>query len=141
MSTFKYTITKFDEENKIVVVTFDDGSWAELRLTNPLPKDIESLEEQIKRFTSPKEAIEARTNPDADLSYVSSLVGIEKECSRFEISPKQNIQDIQDTQKIDPEVESNLAMWEEINFQKKVGEALVALGVTQTNPATIPVAS
>ena len=138
MSNFKYTITKFDEQNKLVVVTFDDGAWAELRLTNPLPKDIISLEDQIKRFTAPKEAIEAQLNPDADLSYINSLVGVEKECERFSLNSNQAPGS---PEAVDPETEANLVMWEQVQFQNKVGEALVALGVVATNPATIPVAS
>lgn len=145
MSTFKYTITKFDEENKLVVVTFDDGHWAELRLTNPLPKDIIELEHNIKRFTASKEAIEARLTPDADLSYINPLVGIEKECERFVMNPVNPAgQTSTEASKasefeLDPETEANLKMWETIEFQKQVGEALVALGVVKENPATIPV--
>jgi hypothetical protein len=138
VSNFKYTITKFDAENKLIVVTFDDGAWAELRLTNPLPKDIISLEDHIKRFTAPKEAIEAQLNPDADLSYINTLVGVEKECERFSLNPNQ---EAGSPEAVDHETEANLAMWEQVQFQNKVGEALVALGVVATNPATIPVAN
>jgi hypothetical protein len=56
---FKYKITKFDAENNIVVVTFEDGSWAEIKLVNPLPANIEALEKIISMYTVPKEAIEA----------------------------------------------------------------------------------
>lgn len=133
MSNFKYTVTKFDQENKLVVVTFDDGGWAELRLVNPLPKNVVELENLIKRFTAPKEAIEARVNPDADLSYIDQLIGVEKECERLTLSqPSQ-------PPEVDPEVEANMQMWQDLEFQRKVGEALVALGVVQTNPAQIPV--
>lgn len=128
---FKYTITKFDAENKLVVVTFDDGNWAELRLTNPLPKDITELEAQIKRFTAPKEAIEARLAPDADLSYIESLVGIEKECERFSFKPPEQAE-----QTVDPEVEAQMKMFEESMFQNKVKEALVSLGVLTANTET-----
>lgn len=137
MSSFKYTITKFDEENKLVVVTFEDGAWAELRLTNPLPKDTIELEDIIKKFTAPKEAIEARLTPDADLSYINSLVGVEKECDRMILNPSSN----STLGEIDPEVEANMKMWEDVQFQQKVGEALVALGVVATNPASIPVSA
>lgn len=135
MSSFKYTITKFDTENKLVVVTFDDGGWAEINLINPLPKNLSELEDLIKRFTAPKEAIEARINPDADLSYIDQLIGVEKECERLVMSQGANTP----AEELDPEVEANMKMWEAVQFQQKVGEALVALGVVPTNPSVIPV--
>lgn len=82
---FKYKITKFDSENKIVVVTFDDGSWAEIRLANPLPSNIEELEIIIKRYTAPKEVIEAKLSPSADLSYIDQLIDVERTAERFSL--------------------------------------------------------
>ena len=137
MSTFKYTITKFDKQLNLIVVVFDDGQWAELRLANPLPKNVEDLETLIKRYTPAKETIDALHAPDADLSYIDSLVGVEKECKRFSFT---STSQPEEEEMLDPEVEANLKMWEDINFQKKVGEALVALGVTKENPAIIPIA-
>jgi hypothetical protein len=140
MNELKYTITKFDQENKIVVVTFADGGWAEIGLTNPLPKNIEELEDVIKRFTSPVEALEARTNPDADLSYIDPLVGTERTTERLRL-----LKDPETTGpgtgalEIDPEAEANIRMWEDVAFQNKVGEALVKLGVITENPTVIPV--
>ena len=135
MSTFKYTITKFDKQLNLIVVVFDDGQWAELRLANPLPKNIEDLETLIKRYTPAKETIDALQTPDADLSYIDSLVGVEKECDRLLLIPPK-----EEEPKLDPELEANLAMWETIRFQQKVGEALVALGIVKEDPTTIPVA-
>jgi hypothetical protein len=83
----KYKITKFDEANKVVVVTFEQDGWAEIRLTNPLPKNAEELEKIIKRFAAPVEAVEARTNPDADLSYINQLIDIEKTTLRYSLAP------------------------------------------------------
>jgi hypothetical protein len=134
-----YTIRSFDDVNKIVTVDFDDGSWASIGLMKPLPKDKLELEEAIKRYAKPKEAIEAKTNPDADLSYISSLIGISQTCERFSISIVKPIINKPTIEKIDTETEANLAMWEKIQFEKKIGEALVNLGVVTTNPATIPV--
>lgn len=133
---FKYTITKFDKENKTIVVTFDDNHWAEIRLVNPLPKTLQDLENIIKQFTAPLEAIEAQINPDADLTYIDSAVGIEKECDRLKLNNKQPETP---PKKLDSEVEANMEMWADIQFQQKVGDALVALGVLTSNPATIPV--
>lgn len=133
MITVKYKITKFDKELKLVTVSFDDGGWADIRLVNPLPKTTEELEAIIKQFTAPKEAIEAQLTPDSDLSYIDSLIGIEKECERLSLSPEQ------EALELDPQVEANMKMWEEVQFQNKVSEALVKLGVLENNPTVIPV--
>ena len=82
MNTFKYTITKFDADNKIVVVTFENGKWAEIRLTTPLPTTVEQLEAIIKRFTDPIEYMHALVS-DVDLSYIDALVGQERESNRY----------------------------------------------------------
>lgn len=82
---FKYKITKFDNENKTIVVVFDDGSWSEIRLTNPLPPTIEDLEKIIKQYTAPIEVIEAQQSPSADLSYIDSFVGVERSAERFSL--------------------------------------------------------
>jgi hypothetical protein len=84
---FKYKITKFDAENKTVVVVFDDGAWAEIRLANPLPPTIEDLEKIIKTYTAPKEVIEAQLAPSADLSYIDALIDIERTAERFSLTP------------------------------------------------------
>lgn len=135
MSKVKYTVTKFDAQTKTAVVSFEDGNWAELRLVNPLPKNLQEFENIVKQFAAPKEAIEAQTNPDADLSYIESIIGVEKECDRLILYPSVNMPN----EELDPEVEANMKMWEDVQFQQKVGQALVALGVVSTNPATIPV--
>lgn len=132
MIDLKYTITKFDTETKVVTVTFEKDGWAEIRLTNPLPKNIGELESLIKQFAAPLEAVET---PDADLSYINAILGQEQSTARFSLTEdKASV-----SEPLDPETEANIKMWEEIEFQKKVGAALVKLGVVSENPATIPV--
>ena len=131
----KYTIRHFDDVNKSLVVDYDDGSWADIRLIKPLPKNQIELEEAIKSFAKPVEAVEAIATPDADLSYINAMVGIEQTCERLYLNKKAD----QSTQALDPDAEANLKMWEELNFQSRVGNALVKLGIIEANPATIPV--
>lgn len=83
---FNYKITKFDAENKTVVVVFDGGAWAEIRLANPLPPTIEALEKIISTYTAPKEVIEAQQAPSADLSYIEPLVNVQRTAERFSLS-------------------------------------------------------
>lgn len=132
MIDLKYTITKFDDVNKLVTVTFEDNGWADIRLTKPLPKNIEELENIIKQYSAPIEAIEAQTNPDADLSYINELIGVEKTTTRNQLNHNPVT-----PEDVDPEIEANLRMWEDMQFQQKVSDVLVKLGVMQTNTTTV----
>lgn len=133
MNKFKYTITKFDKDLKIIVVNFEDGGWAEIGLTTPLPKNIDELESIIKRFTAPIEAIQAQMNPDADISFINSLIGVEKETERLSINQNQV------EMEIDPELENQIMQRENAEFEKKVSEVLFSLGIITQNPTEIPV--
>lgn len=131
----KYTISKFDSQNRVVTVIFENDGWAEIRLTNPLPQNIGELEKLIKQFAAPLEAVES---PDADLSYINALVGNEQTTTRLSLK-KENDSSINQPLELDPEVEANMRMWEDIEFEKKVGAALVKLGLVSENPSAIPV--
>lgn len=125
MNELKYRITSFDKELKLLEVKFDDGSWAQIRLTTPLPKTLIELEEIIKQFSAPVEAIEAQVNPDADLSYISNIVGVERVCERQRLSQPATIVDTT----IDPEVEAALVAEEEAEFEARVTAILSKLGI------------
>lgn len=125
MNELKYRITSFDKELKLLEVKFDDGSWAQIRLTTPLPKTLIELEEIIKQFSAPVEAIEAQVSPDADLSYISNIVGVERVCERQRLSQPATIVDTT----IDPEVEAALVAEEEAEFEARVTAILSKLGI------------
>lgn len=131
---FKYKITKFDAENNFVVVVFEDGAWAEIKLANPLPANIEDLEKIISMYTAPKEAIEAQIAPTADLSYINSFVEVERTANRFSLKGGLD-------QNVDPEALENAKMWQDLDFEKRVAAVLVKFGITAENPTTIPVAN
>lgn len=133
MSLLKYKITKFDNQLKIVDVSFDDGTWAQLRLSNPLPKNQQDLEMLIKDYAAPIEAIQAQQSPDADLSYIENLVDKEFETTR------KSLFNPEVTMNIDEETLANSQMWEEIQFKKQVGKVLVEFGLLSSNPAEIPI--
>lgn len=120
----KYKITKFDRENLTITAVFpEEKTWAEVRLANPLPKNVDELEDIIRRFASPREAIEARINPDSELSYIDPLIEVERECERYSLDPEKI------AQQIDPEVEADILMWENGQFEQEVKEVLINLGV------------
>lgn len=135
MNDLKYTITKFDEQLKILDVVFEDNSWAQIRLINPLPKNKEELETIIRDFAEPIEAIQARQTPDADLSYIAPIVGSQQITNRKSISP------IAAPQPVDPDVEASAAMWEQISFKRQIGDVLVQFGLLNSNPVDIPVST
>ena len=133
MSLLKYKITKFDTQLKMIDVSFDDGTWAQLRLSNPLPKNQQDLENLIRDYAAPIEAIQAQQNPDADLSYIENLVDKEFETTRKSLSAPKAVMNI------DEEALAESEMWEELQFKKQVGKVLVEFGLLSSNPADIPV--
>lgn len=134
MNELTYVITKFDETTKTIDVTFDDNSWAQLRLKNPLPKNKEELDFLIKDFAEPIEAIQARQAPDADLSYISAMVNQAQTTTRKSL-------EIPDSPEVDPEVLANSEMWEQTQFKKQVGDVMVEFGLLTSNPVSIPVST
>lgn len=85
MSLITYKITKFDPENKVLDVVFEDGGWAQITLSTPLPTTVDALDEIIKRFTAPIEHIEAKMS-SVSLDYINALVGIPRTTTRFSIT-------------------------------------------------------
>lgn len=81
ISLLKYVISEFDEKNKTVKVTFGDGAWAQIRLSTPLPTNIQELENQIKMYAPPVEHLQAQTEI-SDLSFITSNIGVERTCER-----------------------------------------------------------
>ena len=93
MSTFQYTITKFNNATKTLDVSFGiDGGYAKINLMAPLPKNVVELEAIIKQYVLPQEYIDAINSP-VDMSYVTPLVGNTRQCERRSINsgvPNQN---------------------------------------------------
>lgn len=85
MNTLKYTITEFSDAEKLVSVTFADGSWAKIRLMAPLPTSIEELDALVKQYASPVEHVQAMQAP-TDLSFIAAAVGVEREVARFSVA-------------------------------------------------------
>ena len=89
ISLLKYVISEFDEKNKTVKVTFGDGAWAQIRLSTPLPTNIQELENQIKMYAPPVEHLQAQSQ-EIDLSFITSNIGVERTCERHQLSKPQN---------------------------------------------------
>lgn len=102
MSLITYKITKFDIENKVLDVVFEDGGWAQITLSTPLPTTVDALDEIIKRFTAPIEHIEAKMS-SVSLDYINALVGIPRTTTRFSITGRS-------TPKTEGEVAADLAV-------------------------------
>lgn len=125
MLDLKYTITNFDANTSTLTVEFAEGGWASIRLATPLPQNIEELSTIIKQFAQPVEAIQAQTEPDADLSYIDNLIGIEQTTERYSIEAVTS----QNAPEVDPEIDAALKAAEELQFKQRVANVLVKFGV------------
>jgi len=137
VSDLNYTITQWDAENKILDVVFADNGWANIHLREPLPSNQQELEKIIKQFAAPIEAIQARTNPSVDLSYIAGLVGTQYTTTRFSINnpePDVGMSDPNPAQTA--ERMQKMAQLQKLSMQKEIGDFLVAQNVLQTNPIT-----
>jgi hypothetical protein len=92
INVLNYKIDSFDEIKKIVKVTFDDGAWAQIRLTTPIPTNIQDLENQIKMYAPTVEHLEARTQ-EVDLSFITSNIGVDRTCARHQLNVQNSIPD------------------------------------------------
>jgi hypothetical protein len=86
--TFKYKITAFDNDKKLVTVEFADQSWATVALVVPLPIDLDELGALVSVYTQPAEHEEAVEDKNADLSFIAKNIGVEQETNRRRMQPK-----------------------------------------------------
>ena len=133
MSDLKYTITKWDAENKILDVVFSDNGWANIHLREPIPSNQQDLEKIIKQFASPIEVVNARADKTVDLSYIAPLVGTQYTTTRFSV----NNPDVA----IAPPQQTQQSIQQQMEFQslmqkKQLGDFLVEQKLLATNPIT-----
>jgi len=142
VSDLKYTITKYDAENKIIDVVFSDNGWANIHLREPLPTNKEELEKVIKQFAAPIEVIKAREDTSIDLSYIAPLVGTQYTTTRFSVTNPDATMSGPMTpppgQPTPPTHEQMQQMQEfqKLQMQKEMGDFLVKQGLLQANPIT-----
>lgn len=137
MSTLTYTITEFDAEKKKVRVEFADGEgWADVQLSDPLPEDQAALELVISQYAPSMAVVDARSNTVVDMSYVSSLIGKEQTCARWQPGSNNAAQEQGTANEPDPEVVAQMKLKQQVEFQTEVADALVAFGILKSNPLT-----
>jgi len=136
VSDLKYTITKYDAENKIVDVVFSDNGWANIHLREPLPTNKEELEKIIKQFASPIEVIQAREDTSVDLSYITPLVGTQYTTTRFSVKNPDATMSGPTTGQPAPEQMQQFQEFQKLQQQKQMGDFLVEQGLLQANPIT-----
>ena len=136
MSDLKYTITKYDAENKIIDVVFSDNGWANIHLREPLPTNKEELEKIIKQFASPIEVIQAREDTSVDLSYIAPLVGTQYTTTRFSVTNPDATMSGPTTGQPTPEQMQQMQEFQKLQQQKQMGDFLVEQGLLQANPVT-----
>lgn len=80
-NTLIYTITAFDVVNKVLSVSFDDGSWARITLASPLPSSFDQVDSIVKQYASAVEHVQAKVE-GTDLSFITNAIGIPRETLR-----------------------------------------------------------
>lgn len=121
MINFKYKITQFDATNKLLTVEFSDGGWAQIHLVNPMPTTAEQIDDIVRHYVAPVEVIEAR-NTDVDLSFISALVGVQREAARIDNRPQAKAQ-------ADEVIDSAVADEEEARLTAFVESILISKGL------------
>lgn len=138
MSNINYTITRFDKDTMSITVNFVDGVETTIRLVNPLPANIEALNQIIKTRVAPVESFVDRSE-NVDLGFITDIIGVEQTTSRMYLTPP--LPEVQETQlpPVDEDAKTNAEMWANVGFEQRVAAALVSLGVLETDPTIIPV--
>lgn len=130
-----YKIIAFYPETGQVVIRYRDD-MPTMAIDIPLTEDGlfmagEELNTYIKGFipTWHFERLDKLKNGVANADVIASLVTPEP------VSPEVEAQAVANT-----ELDTNAAMWEQVETERKIGDILVKFGLLQVNPATIPVA-
>ncbi len=66
----------------MVHISFEDGTWTKIPLMTPFPKTPEEMDSIVRQFALPKEVAEARLEPHGDLSFITEMIGKERETKR-----------------------------------------------------------
>lgn len=85
MKHFNYTITEFDKELKTIKVDFDDGTWAQIQLREPIPTTQQEIDDIVKHYTASLEIMNTRKT-EANLDFISDMVGKERTAERHSLS-------------------------------------------------------
>lgn len=131
MSQLTYTITEFNSETKQLKVEFLEDGWAIIQLANPLPANKAELELIIKQYALSKEAKDAQLTPNADISYIANLVGVQSTCDRLQINTTTP------TVEVNEEALDLLEQAENKKFKDKLIAELISLGVLNADQPTV----
>ena len=84
MNNFNYVIREYNEDEKFIIVDYDDGSWARIDFVNKIPSSQSELDDIVSRYTKSKEQIEITKLDD---SFVKRSIGKSHEAQRFSFAP------------------------------------------------------
>jgi hypothetical protein len=142
VNTVTFVITSFNEEDKQLDVSFDDGSYAKIQLKSPLPANQEDLEIIVKQFARPLEVVQAYAE-DADLSFIHGLTEKQITTTRHSVDGMVPTPDGRlvpnNSNGPTPDAETRDQMQKNQEIQNKHGFAqmLVDLGVLKENPVDL----
>lgn len=80
---FKYTITNFDIDKRVVSVAFADGGHADIPLIVPFPSTPEQLDAIVRNYAKPVQQIDAERADPTALTFIQDLIDTERVTSRI----------------------------------------------------------
>jgi len=133
VTTFNYTITKFDEVNKFLTISLENGRWTNIALKVPLPKTKDDLDKIICQYELPQEVLDARSDTTTDLSFITNLVNQSQTADRLVLTKQININTPPSPSPDLTQAQSDLR---KLQYQSIVGDSLVKFGILTENPIT-----
>jgi len=130
-----YKVVGFSEVSGSISVEYD-VNFPSINVDIPLDENGlyitgEALDKYIQGFI-PTWHLDRLAKLKAGISNASEIQSLVQEPTNTVVVPAQTMTD---------EEIANQQMWEQVNFERKLGNALVKFGLLETNPIEIPVAA
>jgi hypothetical protein len=141
-----YKIIHFDEVSGSIVVKYDEN-MSPINIDVPLNDEGkyvvgEELDSYIRGFI-PVWHIERINKIAAGIPNTAEISALVQPELNEQLPVQQTIGAavaVSDPVPVDPSAIANAEMWERVQFEKQLGDALVKFGLLQQNPVNIPVA-
>lgn len=117
---YTYTVISVDEVAHCMEIRYESEGRKSFHVGARLPYENESLEAVVEMYAPMGFWLEE------ERKVIAPQVGASGTITRTAFAAQENSQ--------------NAAMWQQIEFEKQIGDALVKFGVLTSNPVKIPVA-
>lgn len=119
---YTYSVVRVDQDVKCIEVNFMAEGFSPILVSMPIPRLGDNIDSVIQSY-----APWTIWQPQV-IEYAEIAVG--KSGSYVPPTPEEVEQNLKNAQ-----------MWAQVSYDKQIAEALVRLGVIQSNPTTIPVST